>query len=326
MKIIMLTPEWPSAERPNRGWHVYRRWQMGVASAPSMAVFHYRPGRNFREWWMQRQAFKRMVQQYGPAVLHGQWSYSYAIGGRLGVPMLVQFNGSDGNGWPGAPAWVNQANRQWGRWVARQADWSLFPNHHMHQKMGIPERSSVLRPPVDGRIFYPRDRAESRQRLHLAPNDHVWLFAGQTQRPLKRFEFAQKIVAWRQEHATSGKKEVLLVAEDRPQLEMPYFYSAADALLLVSQAEGSSNVAKEALMCGCPVWACPVGDVAEYLSGFPGSAIMSIASLPGHWALQLPGALLANRSLTADYADRLFNYGKYDKITKNLYKIISKHK
>jgi glycosyltransferase involved in cell wall biosynthesis len=55
--------------------------------------------------------------------------------------------------------------------------------------------------------------------------------------------------------------------------EMPWCYSAADALLLCSDREGSPTSVKEALACNLPVVTTEVGDVGELLSGVAGTRI-----------------------------------------------------
>jgi len=43
--------------------------------------------------------------------------------------------------------------------------------------------------------------------------------------------------------------------------EMPWYYSAADAMILCSDSEGSPTSVKEALACNLPVVSTDVGDV-----------------------------------------------------------------
>jgi teichuronic acid biosynthesis glycosyltransferase TuaC len=54
------------------------------------------------------------------------------------------------------------------------------------------------------------------------------------------------------------------------QKEMPYYYSAADCLLLTSKHEGSPNVIKEAMACNCPIVATDVGDIKEIVGNTEG--------------------------------------------------------
>jgi glycosyltransferase involved in cell wall biosynthesis len=54
---------------------------------------------------------------------------------------------------------------------------------------------------------------------------------------------------------------------------MPWYYSAADAMILCSDSEGSPTAVKEALACNLPVVSTDVGDVAEIVDGIAGIQI-----------------------------------------------------
>lgn len=64
-----------------------------------------------------------------------------------------------------------------------------------------------------------------------------------------------------------------------PHQDMPSLYSAADILILASQREGWPNVLLEALACGTPVIATPVGGIPECISNGPAGRLLSDRSV-----------------------------------------------
>ena len=58
--------------------------------------------------------------------------------------------------------------------------------------------------------------------------------------------------------------------DNTPNTETPYWYNAADVVLMTSKWEGSPNVIKEAMACSRPIVAVNVGDIAERTSGVEG--------------------------------------------------------
>ena len=61
--------------------------------------------------------------------------------------------------------------------------------------------------------------------------------------------------------------DYVLLPGNRPQEELAAWYSASDVLSILSSREGSPNVLMEALACGLPAVATPVGGIPDILNG-----------------------------------------------------------
>jgi glycosyltransferase involved in cell wall biosynthesis len=93
------------------------------------------------------------------------------------------------------------------------------------------------------------------------------LWAGHYQRPEKRFDIVKAALGIAREKDPSI--ELVLVTK-QPHDVVPTYMNACDALLLVSDAEGSPMVVKEAMACNLPVVSVRVGDVPEVIGGTEG--------------------------------------------------------
>ena len=89
------------------------------------------------------------------------------------------------------------------------------------------------------------------------------LFPADASRPEKDFALAQTAVA-------NIPNAALHAFDNTPNTETPYWYNAADVVLMTSKWEGSPNVIKEAMACSRPIVAVNVGDIAERTSGVEG--------------------------------------------------------
>jgi teichuronic acid biosynthesis glycosyltransferase TuaC len=158
--------------------------------------------------------------------------------------------------------------------------------------LGVPAESvRVIPNGVDPRIFRPLDRTESRRLLGLPKYGPLLVSVG-TLAPRKGFHLVIEAMArlarrWpRLRFAVVGGSgtegamgdELRALAErlgiadrviftgPRHGEDLARWYSAADLFVLASAHEGCPNVVLEALACGTPVVATPVGNVPELIS------------------------------------------------------------
>lgn len=152
---------------------------------------------------------------------------------------------------------------------------------------------TIIPPGVDTSHFYPIPKDEAREYIGVAPNDKLVLFVGRIE-PLKGLETLIKAMSYKRTanwgHATlaviggdpgaspqemseemtriqqlsddlSMERMVTFLGK-RAQDTLPYYYSAADVLVMPSHYESFGMVALEAMACGTPVIASQVGGLA----------------------------------------------------------------
>ena len=132
-------------------------------------------------------------------------------------------------------------------------------------------------------------RSEARTALGIAEDVKVILFAGAFDNAVKDAPLAKQAVVVLEDNinniarkSTSLRatedmaKQSLILQELRgfTRAEVTRWMCAANCLLMTSKTEGSPQVVKEAMACGCPIVSVDVGDVAERTSGIEGCYVV----------------------------------------------------
>jgi glycosyltransferase involved in cell wall biosynthesis len=178
---------------------------------------------------------------------------------RHSVPLVITVHGSDALvGW-----WQPLITRL----VCKIADATIVVSPAINRK--IP--GQIIPCGVDLSLFNPRPKVAARRRLGLAPGRKYILFPFDPARAVKRFDIADAAVS---RLAASGLDIELLTVSKVHFTEMPWYYSAADAMILCSDSEGSPTSVKEALACNLPVVSTEIGDVREIMQGIEGVEIV----------------------------------------------------
>lgn len=119
-------------------------------------------------------------------------------------------------------------------------------------------------------------RSEARKALGLDEHAQIILFAGAFDNAVKDAPLAQAAVAALPASTpyTLHLTPILQELRGFSRAEVNCWMCAANALLMTSKTEGSPQVIKEAMACGCPIVSVDVGDVAERTSGVEGCYVV----------------------------------------------------
>lgn len=159
---------------------------------------------------------------------------------------------------------------------------------------GDPDKMVVIPPGVDVGHFYPIPSDEAKSFIGLKPDDRMVLFVGRIER-LKGLDTLIEAMSCLQlkggihpvhlaiiggdpsasrEEMTAEMKRLQALCDElamgqtvvflgrRDQSKLPYYYSAAEVLVMPSHYESFGMVALEAMACGTPVIASEVGGLA----------------------------------------------------------------
>lgn len=202
-------------------------------------------------------ALKQKIHTYRPQLIHAH----YGLCGLLAnlqreVPVVTTFHGSDIHS--------KGINLMLSRLAIALSAHSIFVSDPLLQMAGMGKRrSSVIPCGVNTTVFQPMDKAYARQQLGWDNNSKKVLFAGAFDKTVKNTPLAQESVKLIQDAQ-------LIELKGYSREEVALLLNAVDALLMTSLNEGSPQIIKEALCCGCPIVSVKVGDITSLIAGIEG--------------------------------------------------------
>ena len=213
--------------------------------------------------------------------------------------------------------------------LLRSVDGVVVSTHSEAEEMtrlyGVdPGRVAVIAPGVDLDMFRPKDRSVAQDRLGVT-EPSVVLYVGRLE-PLKGLDILVRAVA---DLAMADSTRLIVVGGDPdsdelvgdlealalsvgiaerltfagavPQQDLPWYYSAADVLVLPSHYESFGMVALEAMACGTPVVVSRVGGLKTFVrNGESGYLVPWRCSDPFSQQIEM---ILANPSLRRAMGD-----------------------
>lgn len=210
-----------------------------------------------------RRRVAEAIRVIGPDVIHVHFGYSGLAVPRTSVPIVTTFNGDDLTGTPGVSGRITLKSRLGilaSQYVAARSNHCIAVSQTLRERLWtkrVRSRTSVIRDAVDPELFRPLPREEARRRFGVPRDAVLVIFPHSSWEPRKRVWLAQEAVSVLKDSIPTAE---LWVVNGRPADEMPWYYAAADAMIVTSMFEGGPTATKEALACGIPVVSVAVGD------------------------------------------------------------------
>ena len=226
-------------------------------------------------------ALRRAIQQHQPNLIHAHYGLSGLLANlQRRVPVVTTYHGSD----------INKLNVLRFSKIAmrlsahnifvsqRNVTLALSPNSLITYR--LKKRYTLL--PCGVNLPRPWSEMQTQRVEQLTLNQWVQeklnagvkhvLFAGAFNNAVKDPELAKAAI---NELANEGVKAELIELKGYNRDQVNALMYNCDTLLMTSKTEGSPQVIKEAMACGCPIVSVDVGDVAERVSGVEGCYVVS---------------------------------------------------
>jgi len=203
------------------------------------------------------------IREVAPDVVHVHYGSASLAVPRTSVPIVTSFIGDDLNGTPdrfGRTTWKSRVEvllSHYGAWRSMRCITVSASLRSRLRSAALRGKTVVIRDAVDPAVFRPLPRAAARERLGLPPGAVLVIFPHDTTQPTKRLWLAEAAVAELQRRLPAA---ALWVVNGKAPDEMPWYYAAADTMIVTSMREGGPSSVKEALACGIPVVSVSVGD------------------------------------------------------------------
>ena len=200
---------------------------------------------------------KKTIKMWEPDVIHAHYGLSGLLANmQRDVAVVTTYHGSDINDKKVLP---------FSRLAMRFSAWNIFVSKKTLEIAKPRNKYSLLPCGIDMSNIQLASKEEARQRMKLEGNKKYVLFAGAFDNAVKNSAVAKEAVA-----LLHDERIELLELKGYTREEVTLLMCAADTFLMTSFTEGSPQVIKEAMACGCPIVSVDVGDVKERVEGVEG--------------------------------------------------------
>ena len=216
-------------------------------------------GKGIKGYFNAFAALRNKIKSFKPDIIHAHYGLSGLLANlQRSIPVVTTYHGSDIN----LPKVLRLS-----KLAMKLSAWNIFVSQR-NVDIAKPKKNYLLLPcGVNLPNYVEEDICAVKQKLNWHPNKKYILFAGAFDNKVKNAKLAQDSVS-----LLEDAELIELKGYVREQVTALFY--AVDTFLMTSFTEGSPQVVKEAMACGCPVVSVDVGDVAERIEGIDGCYIV----------------------------------------------------
>ena len=236
--------------------------------------YYYVKGKGIMGYLRAIPGLRKMIREWKPDVVHAHYGLSCLVANLATrrVPVASTYHGSDIN---------VKSVRSFSKMAMRLSAWNIFVSKRNMALAGAVEGKKASLVPCGINIPLPWNDLQKQKVEQLTLNQwvegvlqgekkHV-LFAGAFDNAVKDPELAKQAM---QELTKERVNAELVELKGYTRDQVNALMYNCDAFLMTSKTEGSPQVIKEALACGCPIVSVDVGDVKERLEGVEGCYVV----------------------------------------------------
>lgn len=201
-------------------------------------------------------------------IIHAHWGsllgFITALAKPRRIPMVITLRGSDVNKVESENWLSNTLRRSLTRYAVSHANFCIFVSSQLYDTYNKKLKNVAIIP--DGtplEIFKHESKVVARNSLNWSlDTKYIVFYCGG--RP-----FDKNLILAMESIGILRKRfsplEFIIIETELSQEEIAVTLSASDVLLFTSLQEGSPNIVREAIACGCPVVSVNVGDVEKWV-------------------------------------------------------------